>query len=222
MMNGRPVLASTGLALGDLAALVALRPDLGALAGDVSAPHAWVATAGPDGAAITLSCAGLWCVAAWLGVGLLAAAATQLPGSIGRMARSASRAMLPAALYRLVAAAAGLGILVAPVVAAARAASAPAIPAPTWPTTTPRPTVRPPQPARPTRGSSQGRGVVVRPGDSLWAIAATRLGPQATPALVAATWPRWYAANRAVIGADPDLIRPGQLLQPAASTQGPQ
>jgi len=111
------VLASTGLALGDLAALVALRPDLGALAGDVSAPHAWVATAGPDGAAITLSCAGLWCVAAWLGVGLLAAAATQLPGSIGRMARSASRAMLPAALYRLVAAAAGLGILVAPGVA---------------------------------------------------------------------------------------------------------
>jgi nucleoid-associated protein YgaU len=56
----------------------------------------------------------------------------------------------------------------------------------------------------------------------LWAIAATRLGPQATPALVAANWPRWYAANRAVIGADPDLIRPGQLLQPAASTQGPQ
>jgi nucleoid-associated protein YgaU len=57
----------------------------------------------------------------------------------------------------------------------------------------------------------------VRPGDSLWAIASHALlheGTAATDAAVAAEWPRWYAANRHVVGPDPDLIRPGQVLQP--------
>jgi hypothetical protein len=54
--------------------------------------------------------------------------------------------------------------------------------------------------------------VRVHPGDSLWLIAARRLGPDATDADIAATWPRWYAANHGVIGADPDLIIPGQVL----------
>jgi nucleoid-associated protein YgaU len=55
--------------------------------------------------------------------------------------------------------------------------------------------------------------LVVRPGDSLWTLAARRLGPHASPAAVAAEWPRLYAANRAVIGADPSLLRPGQHLR---------
>ena len=55
-------------------------------------------------------------------------------------------------------------------------------------------------------------GYVVRPGDTLWAIASHQLGPDQTAAAVAAQWPRWYAANREVIGADPNLIRPGELL----------
>lgn len=55
--------------------------------------------------------------------------------------------------------------------------------------------------------------VVVRRGDTLWDIAARRLGPRASPAEVAAAWPRWYAANRALIGPDPALIRPGQRLR---------
>jgi nucleoid-associated protein YgaU len=46
------------------------------------------------------------------------------------------------------------------------------------------------------------REVVVRPGDTLWAIAGGR------PEQVR----RWYRTNRAVIGADPDLILPGQRL----------
>ncbi len=58
--------------------------------------------------------------------------------------------------------------------------------------------------------------VVVRRGDSLWEIAARHLGADAGPAEVAAEWPRWYAANRAVIGGDPDLLRPGQRLVPPA------
>jgi nucleoid-associated protein YgaU len=59
-----------------------------------------------------------------------------------------------------------------------------------------------------------GAAVQVRAGDCLWLIAARRLGPGATPAQVAASWPAWYAANRSVIGADPRVVRPGELLVP--------
>ncbi|NIK62055.1 LysM peptidoglycan-binding domain-containing protein [Kribbella shirazensis] len=55
--------------------------------------------------------------------------------------------------------------------------------------------------------------VVVREGDSLWSIAARELGPAATNDAIAARWPDWYAANRQVIGDDPDLILPGQVLR---------
>jgi nucleoid-associated protein YgaU len=58
--------------------------------------------------------------------------------------------------------------------------------------------------------------VVVRRGDSLWDIAARHLGDGSSAAEIAAEWPRWYAANRHVIGADPDLLRPGQRLAPPA------
>ena len=54
--------------------------------------------------------------------------------------------------------------------------------------------------------------VVVHRGDSLWAIVARHLGPHASDAEVAQAWPRWYAANREVIGDDPDLVKPGQVL----------
>ena len=44
------------------------------------------------------------------------------------------------------------------------------------------------------------------------------LGGDAPDAEVAKAWPRWYAANRAVIGSDPDVLRPGQVLRiPAGS-----
>lgn len=56
--------------------------------------------------------------------------------------------------------------------------------------------------------------IEVRPGDSLWAIAARHLGPGADATDVAEAWPRWFEANRSVIGDDPDSIRPGQLLAP--------
>jgi len=60
--------------------------------------------------------------------------------------------------------------------------------------------------------------VVVRPGDCLWSIAAAQLGTDSDAVRVAAQWRRIYRLNRAVIGPDPDLIRPGQRLQlPPAS-----
>jgi len=59
------------------------------------------------------------------------------------------------------------------------------------------------------------RVIVVRPGDSLWTIAGRDLGPGASDAEVTARWQALYAANRRVIGPDPDLIEPGlRLLQP--------
>lgn len=61
-------------------------------------------------------------------------------------------------------------------------------------------------------GLAAPKGIVVHRGDTLWAIAARDLGPEATDAEVAAHWPRWHAANREVIGADPDRILPGQVL----------
>ncbi len=55
-------------------------------------------------------------------------------------------------------------------------------------------------------------GVTVRAGDSLWSIAAEHLPADATAAQIDAAWHEWYQANRDVIGDDPNLIRPGQVL----------
>lgn len=61
--------------------------------------------------------------------------------------------------------------------------------------------------------------VVVHRGETLWSIAARELGPEATDAQIDTAWHRWYAANRGVIGNDPDVILPGQQLQaPPART----
>jgi hypothetical protein len=86
------------------------------------------------------------------------------------------------------------------------------------PTQPPQPPERTTPPAhraqpvsRPQHTADQS-AVQVRRGDSLWLIAARRLGAHPRPAEIAASWPRWYAANRAVIGTDPDLILPGQVL----------
>lgn len=68
--------------------------------------------------------------------------------------------------------------------------------------------------SRPTRpASTPHQVVVVAAGDSLWAIAARHLGAGATEAQIAAEWPRWYAANRHLIGDNPDLIQIGLHLQ---------
>jgi nucleoid-associated protein YgaU len=54
--------------------------------------------------------------------------------------------------------------------------------------------------------------IAVVDGDSLWTIAASHLGPLASDVEIALEWPRWYQANRAVIGENPDELKPGQLL----------
>ena len=63
---------------------------------------------------------------------------------------------------------------------------------------------------------------VVRRGDTLWSLAAAELGPGASAAAVTDRWRQVYQRNRAVVGADPDLIRPGQLLRlPHLTTREP-
>lgn len=55
-------------------------------------------------------------------------------------------------------------------------------------------------------------GVVVRAGDSLWSIAADALGAGSSDSDIAAETRAWHDANRGRIGADPNLIFPGQRL----------
>jgi hypothetical protein len=58
----------------------------------------------------------------------------------------------------------------------------------------------------------------VRPGDSLWLIARDILRPAAPDSAVCREVDGLYAANRAVVGPDPDLIFPGtELIQPGGA-----
>ncbi len=54
--------------------------------------------------------------------------------------------------------------------------------------------------------------VIVRPGDSLWSLAARLLPHRAGDPEVSRAWHALYDANRTAVGADPDLIRPGTRL----------
>ncbi len=67
-----------------------------------------------------------------------------------------------------------------------------------------------PAPADSTPGT--GHSVTVAPDDTLWRIAAAALGPEATDADIDNAWRAWYVANQEVVGDDPDLIVPGQVL----------
>jgi len=55
--------------------------------------------------------------------------------------------------------------------------------------------------------------VVVQRGDSLWSLAVDQLGDGADELTLARTVERLHHANLDVIGADPDLLLPGQVLR---------
>jgi len=142
---------------------------------------------------------------------LLSAArsATWLPAAFARRATAMGRALRPGLARRLVSLVVGLGVPVTSTVASVVAAAAPA--AAVGRTATARTEhqalVRPPlRGPRPT-------AYVVRPGDTLWAIARRHLPSSATDRDIAQAWPRWYAANRAAIGSDPSLLLPGTRLR---------
>jgi nucleoid-associated protein YgaU len=157
----------------------------------------------------------------------LATAGRLLPGAAGRGALAAARWLRPGLLRRLLALAIGVA---APATAAVLpAAAAAAHSAAAHPSTTgtgdlatshvvASAAAAAPVRARPTHRSPRVELVVVRPGDTLWAIARRHLHPGATDAEVARAWPRWYAANRGVIGPDPNLILPGTRLRAPGAT----
>lgn len=144
------------------------------------------------------------------------------------------RAVVPGLVRRLAATAVGVGVLAGAGTGAATAAPAPATAAvqplvPSWPAeAVPTPAAPPTagraaEPGAPSgviaapqdrpSGAAAARYVVVAPGDSLWRIAEQHLPPGASARRVAAEWPRWWSANRAVVGDDPDLLLPGQHLR---------
>lgn len=71
-------------------------------------------------------------------------------------------------------------------------------------------------PTKDARGAE--RAVVVNRGDSLWSISEEQLGQNATPQQIAREVERIYALNRGRIGANPNLIFPGQefMLPPVS------
>jgi nucleoid-associated protein YgaU len=203
------------------AALGALAPHPVATAAALTAPQRLADTAGPD--AVVLAVAGLlaWLVWAWAALGLLLTAASALPGALGALARLLLRIAVPAGLRRAASLALGVGIgLNAPFLAGTALAAtttatttATTAPVPDWPAA--------PSPPAPAPPSTAGH-VVVR-GDCLWLIARGALeaaGDRPSDADVATSVRAWWTANQAVIGPDPDLLRPGQVLQPPATPGG--
>ena len=185
---------------------------------------------GPVVAAVALLA---WALAGWLAVTVLVTAAGRLPGVAGRLAGAGARRIAPAAVRRAVEVALGLAVAIgvagaAPAAAASSSAAAP--------TSASQPTVREPSAARPdldwprqtappgtapaVAATAPTEPVLVRPGDSLWRVAAQQLQAAGTPdpseAQVAQAWPAWWSANRDVVGDDPDLIRPGMRLSSPA------
>lgn len=226
----------------DITALRFLWPDWPRLAADAGHPAQWFAASGADRSLAQAASAGLWLVAAWFGISLGIAVGATLPGRVGSVLDGLARFTVPTRVRRLVVSAATAATVLAPVPALATpVATAPAqsevsahaTQAFDWPTdaTSAAPN-SPTQPHEPRVAATdapdaatpahQGVRIVdtahlvnevtVANGDSLWAITAHEIGPDATDADIAQAWPRLYAANRAAIGSDPSLVLPGTTL----------
>ena len=185
-----------------------------------------VRESGPDAPAdlIVLGAAGVGLLLVlWLGVGLLLAILGTLPGAAGRIASVAADRISPPLVRQAAAVLLGTTLVAtgnalvahavepSPSPTSAVGVTVPPAPDPAFGVTARAPELgplgTPPRPA-----ASPRETVTVARGDSLWAIAARHLGPGATRTQIAHEWPRWYAANRAVIGPDANLIRVGQVL----------
>lgn len=217
--------------------LASLTPGIPAMAATLTAGQRTVDTAGPD--VLVISAAGLlaWVVWAWGALGLALTATSALPGLLGGAARLALPVVLPAGARRGAALALGLGLSVAgpligttalmtptPAAAADSWTLPPTAGVPDWPAAADALPDRDadaasqdPAPDWPTTPPKAGTHVVVR-GECLWQIASTRLlaqqGRTPTDGEVAAATGAWWQANAQVIGPDPDLLLPGQVLEP--------
>ena len=83
-----------------------------------------------------------------------------------------------------------------------------------------RPDVKAPEPVAPQAAPAPvrppaGRPTVtyeVRPGDTLWDLAAARLPAHSTAQRITRGWQEWYLANHQQIGPDPGLLLVGETL----------
>jgi nucleoid-associated protein YgaU len=196
--------AELGRAGAEPAAKVAAGVTLAAAAGLV-AMGAWLAASTA------------WCVVVALRTGV----ATQAPGLHSRLTPRLVRLVVGAALGTTALAAPAAAASTTPGGAVAHGppllpqalaglplpdrqpgAARPAAPRATAPAASPRTRAGQPLPTH-----------TVATGDTLWSIAAERLGSEADPGLVERGWRAVYDANRRRIGDDPDLIRPGTTLR---------
>jgi len=231
-----PRLAAAAVAMAAVGgALPALAPDPAGAARSLTALQHLADTAGADVVVVRVAGLLVWLVWTWGALGLCLTAATALPGAAGALARGLLRVVVPAAGRRAAALALGAGIGLNGTVAVGTVLAGPALAAvpvstpgvPDWPAAgpgTPSTPLAPSAPAVPDWPASPGSTsppahVVVR-GDCLWRVAAAGLGAggaHPSDAEVARAVGAWWTANRAVIGPDPDLLLPGQVLQAPAA-----
>jgi nucleoid-associated protein YgaU len=181
----------------------------------------WLA-ADPQRAVTLLAGLAGWLIAGWL---LAVAALALLAASARRSGRLASRALdlltphFARGLVRILLGAAVAVSTAGPAAAGALPSLAP-VPAPVVaaPELPPlldldRPGEATPKPAAqvPRTPAPAGRHRV-RPGDTLWDLAAQRLPAGSSPSGITRAWQRWYAVNRQTIGADPGLLLVGEVL----------
>lgn len=173
-------------------------------------------------------------VAAWWGLSLALITISLVADRAGMHSAALVRcvhAVAPRALRRLAAAGVSAGLGAGLTFSAVGAQAAQELPDLGWTTTaqvaavhvtsTDPTSLGDPAPQAPETHSLDGDArpdlspgvVVVAPGDTLWDLAAAHLPPGATDAQIATSWHAWYELNVTVIGSDPDLLQPGQLLQ---------
>lgn len=163
----------------------------------------------PTAPVVAVVCLLAWLLASWLLVAVAVTAGGHLPGLAGRGAAALARRLAPATVRRTVELALGLTVAVG-----AMATTPAAAQDLDWPTGQTHLAAAEPAPAPPDPAPAH---VLVEPGDCLWTLAEQHLaarGAATSDAAVAQAWPSWWAANREVIGDDPDLLRPGTRLAP--------
>ena len=229
------LLGTTAVMAAAGAGLRAGTPDLAAVTEAGLDLQRAVDTAGAETVLLAGVAALAWAVWLWGALGLALTALTALPGVAGSLARALTRCLLPAGARRAAALALGIGLVTGgPLLAgcattsdalphglAVASAEGPAEPAPgpvaDWPGT-PAPVPAPDREVPDWPAPAPGEHVVLR-GDCLWDIAAgdlaRRTGGTPTDGEVSAAVDAWWHANAAVIGPDPDLLLPGQVLRPS-------
>ncbi|SET59604.1 LysM peptidoglycan-binding domain-containing protein [Geodermatophilus poikilotrophus] len=241
-MSIRRLLGTTAAMAVAAAGLRAVTPDLTGVTDTGPDLQRAVDTAGAEGVLLAGVAVLAWVVWLWGALGLTLTALSALPGAAGTLARALTRWVLPGGARRAAALALGVGLVTggpllagctpasgalprAVAVASADVAVPPAQGSVAdWPAT-PAPEPRSDQPPSVTAvpdwpatpAPLPGEHVVLR-GECLWDIAAgdlaRRTGSTPTDGEVAASVDAWWHANAAVIGPDPDVLLPGQVLRP--------